>query len=356
MVVGDILDRNFWRYPGRVAIIFENERIIGAKIVKENNEIKVHARLVVDASGVACAIRSKLPENYGMETWKYDSTNRFFVILHYIRWLKPDEPHPVTGDVWPYHFIFLDPGYMGDWAIMGIIGPESFKTVGKIMEEFLEVEQLPPFELKKKEYNSFPLTKPLISLVADGFLCAGDAAAMMNPIAARGIPETWRMSTDAAEVVDKLLKKEDYLSRERLWQVNIDYFRNDGAELAYQYMISAAIFNLKEEEANFLLKKLRSIVDPLGNEEEVVDVKLTFGKTVRIIYKVLGAILTGKIKFKTIGRLIKQARLAGKVKKHYKKYPENSKDLDEWVKKADEIWTKREVLPREFKTLTVNYP
>ena len=26
------------------------------------------------------------------------------------------------------------------------------------------------------------------------------------------------------------------------------------------------------------------------------------------------------------------------------------------IKKADEIWTKREVLPREFKTLTVNYP
>ncbi|GAF93265.1 unnamed protein product, partial [marine sediment metagenome] len=175
-------------------------------------------------------------------------------------------------------------------------------TVEKIMEEFLEIEQLPPFELKKKEYNSFPLTKPLNSLVADGFLCLGDAAAMMNPLAARGIPETWRLSTEAAEVIDRALQKEEYLTIEVLWEINVDYFRNAGAEMAYQYMISAAIFNLKEKEINFLLKKLRSIVEPPGNEDEVIDIKLGFGKIVKIVFKVLGAILTGKISLKTIGR------------------------------------------------------
>lgn len=336
-------------------LIFQDNKIIGIQVEKNIVKSEVYARLVVDASGVACAIRSKLPENYGVDTWQYDSSNRFFVILHYIKWLKPDEPYPRWGEAWPYHFIFLDPGYMGDWAIMGIIAPESFKTAEKIMEEFLNEANLPPFELKKKEYCSFPLTLPPRSLVGDAFLCLGDSAAIMNPIAARGIPETWQLSIHAAEVVDSLLKNDDFLSKEKLWKINVQYFRGAGADLAYQYMISAAIFNLKEKEINFLLKKLRHIVDPPGNDEEM-NLKLGAGKIFKIVFKILGAILSGKISPKTIGRFIKQARRSGKAKKLYKKYPEDPKNLNEWIEKTKVLWALRKVAPRQFRTFTATYP
>jgi len=337
-------------------LLLENGRIRGCKVEKQNEEYDVEARLVVDASGVACAVRSSLPENYGVETWKYDSSNRFFVILNYFKWLKPDEPHPDWGEVWPYYFVFIDPGYSHEEPIVGIIGPESFKTVEAIWNEFVEEKDLPPFEITKKELNSFPLTISPYSLVGDGFFCAGDAAAMMNPIAARGIPETWQVCTNAGEVVSAALKKEDYLTRERLWEINFRYFRNEGAELAYQYMISSAIFNLNEKDINFLLKKLRSIFDPPEGEDEETDLKLSAGKMAKAAVKVLGAIFTGKVSIRTLFRILKKNRHGKKIKKHYQKYPENPENFDEWVQKAEKIWELREVLPRKYKTITVTYP
>ena len=337
-------------------LIFENKRIVGAKIEKSNQTADVKARLVVDASGVACAVRSSLPDDYGVETWKYDSTNRFFVILNYFKWLKPEEPHPDWGEVWPYYFVFIDPGYSHEQPIVGIIGPESFKTVEKIWDEFVQEKDLPPFEITKRELNSFPLTKSPYSLVADGFFCCGDAAGIMNPLAARGIPETWQVCKYAEETVTVALKEGGYLTKERLWDINVKFFKNEGAELAYQYMISAAIFNLKEKDITFLLKKLRHIFDPPEGEDEESEIKLTAGKILRAVVKVLGAIFTGKVSIRTLGRVIKQNRYGKKIKKHCKKYPEKPEDLEDWIQKAEEIWELRKVEPRIYKTLTVNYP
>ena len=64
-------------------LIFENQRIIGAKVEKNDQKFEILARLVVDASGIASCVRTSLPEEYGIETWKYESHNRFFVILNY---------------------------------------------------------------------------------------------------------------------------------------------------------------------------------------------------------------------------------------------------------------------------------
>jgi len=340
-------------------LIYENDRIVGVKLEQENKEYDVHAKLVVDASGVACAVRSTLPENYGVETWTYNSTNRFFVILHYIKWLEPDEPHPVSGNTWPYYFVFFDPGYMGEKlenAIMGIIGPESFEKTEAIMEEFLESGIVAPFELIKKEYCSFPLTLPPYSLVADGFFCAGDSAATMNPIAARGIPETWHLCKNTENIFDAVLKSGEYVSRERLWEVNVKHFRGEGAELASVYMLSSFIHVFKEKELNFLFQKLLPILNPPDAEEEATEIKLSAGKILKVIAKVLGGIFTGKLSIRRIFKVIKISRNAGKLKKHYKNYPETAEDLDEWIKRTNELLELRKVQPRVFKTTSATYP
>ena len=340
-------------------LMFENERIVGVKVEKEGAVNEISARLVVDASGVACAVRSTLPENYGVETWTYDSTNRFFVILHYIKWLKPDEPHQVSGDSWPYYFIFFDPGYMGEKLeniIMGIIGPESFKKTETIMEEFLGSGIIAPFELIKKEFCSFPLTLPPYSLVADGFFCAGDSAATMNPIAARGIPETWHLCKNTEDIIDAALKSGEYLSRERLWEVNVKHFRGEGAELASVYMLSSFLHVFKEKELNFLFQKLLPIINPPDAEEEATEIKLSAGKILKVIGKVLGGIFTGKLSIRRIFKVIKISRHAGNLKKHYKTYPENPDDMDEWIERTEEIIKLRKVQPRVFKTTSATYP
>ncbi|MHA1148508.1 MAG: NAD(P)/FAD-dependent oxidoreductase [Promethearchaeota archaeon] len=140
-------------------LLFENKKIIGARLEKKDKLLNLKVRLIIDASGVACAVRSLLLDDYGVPNWSFDSTNRLFVILYYLKWLNPNEPHPTWGDIWPYPFVFIDPGYSRDHPIVGIISPGSFKAVETIWNEFQEKEKWPPFEITKKEFNTFPLTQ-----------------------------------------------------------------------------------------------------------------------------------------------------------------------------------------------------
>ncbi len=335
-------------------LLFENKKIIGVKVEKEGKKYDVLTHLVVDASGVSCAVRSSLPKDYGVETWTYDAKNRYFVVLHYIKWLSA--PHPQWGEVWPYYFVFLDPGYSQEEPIMGLVGPESFEKAELLWKEFLEQEHIPPLKVNKLEFNSFPLTRNPYSLVGDGFLCLGDAAGVMNPLAARGIPETWNLSKDAAEVVDAALKGGQYLTRDRLWEINVKHFRNQGAELSSAIMISSALYYLKEKELNFMMKKLRYIVDPPGVTDTAVEIKLTAGKIAKIVVKVIGAIFTGQVTLGSLSKLLSVSRKASKIKKHYKKYPLNVVDFEKWVQKAETIWKLRTIVPRQFKTTVGNYP
>lgn len=338
-------------------LIFENQRIIGAKVEKEKEKIEILARLVVDASGIASCVRSTLPEDYGMETWKYNSLNRFFVILNYIKWKNPAEPHPDWGHVVPYYYLAFDPGYTRDEAIMLIAGPESYEKAAVLLEELLERENFPPFELKKKEYGHFAYARVPYSLVADGFFCVGDSSSITHPVMARGIAETWRLCKNVEDVFDAALKQDEYISRDLIWGANVRHFRNEGAEHTSLYMLSAAINNLSEKELDYLLEKLRSFVDPPEGEGEASDdVKLSFGTMVKIVMKVLWGLLTRKVSFKGLRRIISANSAGNKVKKHYKRYPENPEKFEEWVQKANELWTKRKKAIREFKTISATYP
>ena len=334
-------------------LIYENGRIIGAKVKKGEGEHEVKARLVVDASGIACAVRSTLPDDYGVDNWNYDSTRMFYVILYYIRWEKPDEPHPKVGDIIPSYFQFFDPGYGGDQCIMGIAVPNSFKKANKYMNEIIEKYNYPPFELIKKEYNYFPLSYPPYSLVGDGFFCIGDSASIINPLAARGIVETWQLIKNTEDLFDAVLKKDDYLTQEALWEVNVKHFRDEGAELAYVMMLASFVYYLPEEELNFLFEYLRPIIEPELDDPDTThpeEFKLSIGMIIKVVFKVLGALLRRKVSLKSLRKTLKVNKQANIIKKHYKKFPENPKDFEEWVSKADELWSVRK-LPAPPSTL-----
>jgi flavin-dependent dehydrogenase len=242
-------------------LIYENGRIAGARVKKGGLDREILARLVVDASGIACAVRSSLPPGYGVDTWKYDATRMFYVILHYIRWEKPGEPHPKVGDIIPSYFQFFDPGYGGDECIMGIAVPGSFENAKELLAEVIERYHYPPFELKKREMAYFPLSPPPYSLVGDGFFCAGDSASIINPLAARGIVETWTLLKNAEVEFDNALKSDEYLSKERLWNVNVRHFRHEGADLAHTLMIASIVHYLPEKEINLVFENIRPLVE-----------------------------------------------------------------------------------------------
>nr|MDO8115542.1 FAD-dependent monooxygenase [Candidatus Sigynarchaeota archaeon] len=325
-------------------LIYEGDRIAGAKVHQGGVESQILARLVVDASGIASAVRSILPAGYGVDTWRYDQTRMFYVILHYIRWKNPSEPHPQVGDIHPYYFQFFDPGYGGDQCIMGIAVPSSFENAERLMNEVIDRYNYPPFELVKREFAYFPLSPPPYSLVGDGFFCAGDSASIINPFAARGIVETWTLIKNVASVFDEALKTTGYLSRERLWNANVNHFRNEGADLAHTLMTASIVHYLTEDEINLIFEKIRPIVDPPRNDTDDTaseEFSLSVGMLAKILCRVLGWLIRRKVSLNSIKHVLRINGLAGKIKKHYQKYPADHGGLEAWAREADEIWAHR---------------
>jgi len=173
---------------------------------------------------------------------------------------------------------------------------------------------------------------------------------------ARGIAETWRLCKKVEDIFDTALKQNAYLTKELLWEANVKHFRDEGAEHAYLYMISSAIYSLAEKELYYLLEKLRPVIDPPEASNDSDDVKLSLGTMFKIVLKVLWGLLTRKVSFRGLTRVLSTNRSANKIKKHYKRYPEDPERFEEWVKKANEIWAKRKNATRTFQSTTAIYP
>jgi hypothetical protein len=64
-----------------------------------------------------------------------------------------------------------------------------------------------------------------------------------------------------------------------LWEVNVRHYRGEGADFAFLYMITAAIYHFSESELDFLVDKLRDLLDPTNqtsvNENEAEKESLT---------------------------------------------------------------------------------
>ncbi len=84
-----IIDRCAFREP-----LLEDGRVAGVKAVRDGAEMDFRARLTVDASGTACAVRSALPASLGVETFGLGPSDVLFVTLRYIRWIGATGPAP----------------------------------------------------------------------------------------------------------------------------------------------------------------------------------------------------------------------------------------------------------------------
>ncbi|MHA1314510.1 MAG: hypothetical protein ACTSRB_11440 [Candidatus Helarchaeota archaeon] len=113
---------------------------------------------------------------------------------------------------------------------------------------------------------------------------------------------------------------------------------------------------MSENEINFLLIKLRSIFDPEQVNDDEEEIKLSFGKILKAGLKILWSIICGKIGIRSVGRLLKAFSRSGKIKKHYKKFPENPNDFEKWRMKAEEIWNQRTRATKLFQSTSAVYP
>jgi len=342
-----------------IELVFDDGKIVGVLAEKNGERIEYHAQLVVDASGTGAAIRTSLPQDYGIENFKLDPSSVMYVLLQYIKWLNPEEKHPLPDTGYQYYLLWFGPCQIENGAILGIGQPGSYENARKAREEFLGKAHLPPYEIIKEEQGFTPYRRPPYTLAGDGLLCIGDAAAITYPFSGHGVTATWNLCMIAAEVIESTLKEKGYISKDRLWDINVRYYRDQGAKFASLLMQLSGILNFSAKEWDYVLKS--GLLYKTGDEDEIPEPNkeyeedMSLGEMLKFLFKLIGGILKRQLSLKHVKKLLSANSLAGKIKNHYETFPEDPNEFDQWVEKADQLWKQKRVAIKKLETLSIEY-
>jgi flavin-dependent dehydrogenase len=296
---------------------------------------------VVDASGINSMVRTTLPQGYGVENFPIQPDEKFYVVLRYITWEDSQKPRTLTTDGWTFYKIWVAPSFNEKGAIIGVGATGSFDHAEEVLEDFFKTIELPPYKVDHIERGVTPYHRPPYSFVGDGFLCMGDSACITKPFSGEGITATWTLCQIAAQVVGEALKKGDKLSRESLWNINVRYFRDQGAKFAGILATIPAAANTTKKENSYLFRK-----DVIFSEEDLTDMnkefemRLTTPKILKMFGVIVLGLFTGNYSLSSLKALLKSVVVSGKIRSHYEAYPSSPESFKAWSDTAELLWEK----------------
>jgi len=320
----------------------EDGKICGARLQKKSGEaIDVKSRIVVDCSGIPSVARTKLPSTSAVENFEIGPRDMFYVRLRYVKLKNPEADKIERSIGWAYYKSWIAPAINFGEAIYGIGANLSFETAEKWWEKFTSNVKLPEHEVMAIQDGITPYRRPPYSFVDDGFLCLGDAACCTKPYSGEGVSCAWNQCDLAAKILAEALKDGAYPTKEKLWDINKIYNGTQGADFAYILATLSNAVDCSAEENEYEFKH-----DIVFNTKDMSDmnktfrVKMSVGGQIKLVFKVLGGVLSGNIKIATVKSLMNGTMIAAKLQKHYKKFPKTPKHYEKWCKKANKLWVK----------------
>ncbi len=187
-----------------------------------------------------------------------------------------------------------------------------------------------------------PARRHLDSLVANGFMCAGDSASQINPVSGGGIAQSMMGGYQCAHVAIQAIRYGD-VSENNLWDLNLIYAKCDGNEsIGYgpcmfdgsaqdaTEILKIFTLHLSDRDLNFAMKNFMdsSMLSKMSNGDATA---LSFSTKMKIVVKSIPKLLL-LLKFNRIVILIAQ------IKDLYKIYPKTPDAFPEWKKRLDAIY------------------
>ena len=312
-----------------VSPIFDNDMVLaGGKIIQNEKDFEIHARLTVDASGIPSVVRTSLPDGYGVENFKIGSRDKFYVVLYYVKLDNPNKDRVTETCGWPYYKTWIAPQQDKDGAILGVGANLSYDYAEKCFARFTQNAKLPEYTLSYIEKGCTPYRRPPYSFVGDCFIVLGDAACLTNPWSGEGTTAAWVHAKIAAEIAGTALKNDTFVSKETLWEINKKYYEGQGAEFAQNLSLLPAVVGCTPEENDYEFEK--SIIFKGDDDKD----------NGNIMIDILKGVFAGRMKLSTLIDILKAASIGKKIFTHYRRYPRNFSGFDEWVNKANKLWAK----------------
>ncbi|MHA2249988.1 MAG: NAD(P)/FAD-dependent oxidoreductase [Candidatus Kariarchaeaceae archaeon] len=324
-------------------IVIENNHVVGVKYFDDQqNERVIHSKITVDASGYSGIIRKLIP-NYLKHGINYTFPDHHSIgSYREIVKLKSEDDHPYREEIiLLYHQDIPPPGYvwiftegknllnLGITWVKSIPYPEQ-KSMKQIYRDCLRPYfHQSEYEVIFKGGGNIPMRPNFDSLVFNGALLVGDAAALADPTTFEGHGPALESGRLAAKTIINSLKMRSY-SYKDLWKYNKDIMTYPGGMHAQSYIASILLSKIGTGGLKYLLDK--NII----SEEEL-----------KVIFQEKNLVISMKSKIwkflKAFPRwnlmltIKKYVELIEKADKIYEQYPEKPHLLNDWRKERNKI-------------------
>lgn len=296
----------------------------------DGKESDVQARVVIDASGYGSVLtRDGGPTHT-------DKAERSEVGVGYREILAL--PEPMDEGAGGFVVFFPDGaehGYAWVFPMGGRLANVGIGTTldtvqGNLRDSFrVFVEGRP--ELKDAQVISsgagmLPLRRPLVSVVGDGFMVAGDAGCQTSPIHGGGIAPAISAGVMAGQQAVAALAAND-TSADSLWPYGVNIANRIGAFYGAHEMLGNLIYSLTGDELLFLARRLVAsgrIIETIHEGSLLSSV----GQGLRLLAPFAGRPGLAR-------RIIRTSRAMSRTREHYEDYPDSPARLDSWLGRAE---------------------
>jgi flavin-dependent dehydrogenase len=324
-------------------LLFEGGILRGVLARTAGGEAEYRARLVIDASGIDGAVRTRMPRTSWFENHPVADEDTIFVYMETWR----DVSGPLTDELnsFPSFIGWCAPG-PGDTRIVGIGAGGSYDAARRRHEAMLA--KLP---LKGTPVGSacgrIPYRRPPFSLVDNSLMVVGDAACANKPFSGEGVTSGLAGCEIAARTAAAALAADD-LTREGLWSYNVEYFRGQGAKFAYLTAMLPALMCASEDEMELFFE-----LPGMMTEEGALALQQDFevsgsAEALKAALPLALAIATRRLSASTMQRIARMAVTGAALKALYARYPQSSIDLGRWLKAARFFWGRAGRVKREY--------
>jgi digeranylgeranylglycerophospholipid reductase len=319
-------------------VMIENGFLCGVSGEIKGKPFEARASLIVDASGMNGAVRTKLPDDFGVENKPIDPAKVYCCCLE----LRTDLP---AGSLTGSNSFISEGGFWnrsyGDDIIIGMSQHGGYDYTWQKHKEFRERNWGDPGRLVSRRQGMVPYRRSPFSLVGNGFLVVGDAAFQNRPFSGEGIISGWGACRAALPAAIQALRKGD-VSRNSLWGYNTAYFHDQGAKFAAAMAQLPAAAEFNDKDANYLFR--HHIIfngKDFAELAEKYEASMGTGKLLKMVFILLWGVITGQFQASTLKVLLTVSMQAGKLKSHYLKFPTDPELFPAWEKQAALLWGER---------------
>lgn len=328
--------------------LIENNQVAGIFGRNEKKEqARIGSKVVIDTLGIASMLRRKLPENNGFVDREVsiddiESTGRYIMsfelkhedlryydprnaLIHLNQALAPGG----YGWVFPKRNNRINIGLGVEKHSLEIRNAKLGRkdTLHMLIDEYVKWNpvvgntEIDNTDNNGKGYWSVPVRRQIDSLVYPGYMCAGDSAAMPNPISAGGIGPAMVAGVVAGQVAGEAINANN-TGLEHLWKYNLKFNKLYGNKTAGLEVFRIYLQSLNNDLINYGMAHFIT-------EEEAVE--LSYGHIPELtVANTFNKILSGISNINAFRNLLYVVSKMKRMNGLYDNYPENPSDFKAW--------------------------